>query len=48
MRGCGRGDWKNGGEEKNIIWRGMEGRSEEEREWKLNKIIERVLGKKKE
>lgn len=25
---------------------GMEGRSEEERKWKLNRIIERVLGKK--
>lgn len=47
-------NWKEEEEEfdrwwrrKSVIWRGMDGRSEEEREEKLNRIVERVQERKK-
>lgn len=36
----------SGRRRKNVIWRRIEGRCKEEREERLNRIVERVLGKK--
>lgn len=37
------GKWRR---RRNVIWRGIEGRSEEERKERLETIVEKVLGKK--